>query len=72
MSRVILVIALFAIAITETPAKVDVYPPLTRETLIGTWGGVIGIGTVPVVFHISITPRNDDSYLEQPETGVSS
>ena len=72
MSRVILVIALFAIAITETPANVDVYPPLTRETLIGTWEGVIGIGAVPVVFHISITPRNDDSYLEEPETGVSS
>lgn len=65
MNRVVLVIALLTIAITETPANVDVYPPLTRETLVGTWEGVIGIGAVPVVFHISITPRNDDSYLAE-------
>jgi hypothetical protein len=65
MSRIVLVIALFAIAITEAPANVDVYSPLTRETLVGTWEGVFGIGTAPVVFHIIIAPRNEDSYLAE-------
>ena len=65
MSRVILVIGLFALAITEAPANVDVYPPLTRETLVGIWEGVFGIGQVPVVFHVLIAPRNEDSYLAE-------
>jgi hypothetical protein len=65
MSRVILVIALFALAVAEASADVDVYPPLTRETLVGTWEGVFGIGQVPVVFHVLIAPRNEDSYLAE-------
>jgi hypothetical protein len=65
MSRVFLVIVLFALAIIDVPANVDVYPPLTRETLVGTWEGVFGIGQVPVVFHILIAPRNEDSYLAE-------
>lgn len=65
MSRVVLIIVLFALAITEAPANVDVYPPLTRETLVGTWEGVFGIGQVPVVFHVLIASRNEDSYLAE-------
>jgi hypothetical protein len=65
MSRVILIIGLFALAITEAPASVDVYPALTRETLVGTWEGVCGIGRVPIVFHVLIAPRNEDSYLAE-------
>ena len=30
-----------------------------------TWEGVFGIGTIPVVFHILIAPRNEDSYLAE-------
>jgi hypothetical protein len=65
MSRVILIIGLFALAIAGAPANVDVYPPLTRETLVGTWEGVFGIGQVPVVFHVLIAPRDEDSYLAE-------
>lgn len=65
MCRVILVIGLFAIAITEASANVDVYPPLIRETLVGTWEGVFGIGQVPVVFHVVIASRDEDSYLAE-------
>jgi hypothetical protein len=65
MSRVILAIGLFALAVTDAPANVDVYPPLTRETLVGTWEGVYGIGRVPVVFHVLIAPRNEDSYMAE-------
>jgi hypothetical protein len=63
--RVVLFIALFATAVPRASASVDVYPALTRETLVGTWEGVFGIGTIPVVFHIIIAPRNEDSYLAE-------
>lgn len=65
MIRVVLFIALFATAIPRALASQDVYPALTRETLVGTWEGVFGIGTIPVVFHIIIAPRNEDSYLAE-------
>jgi hypothetical protein len=65
MSRVLLFIALFATAIADASASQDVYPALTRETLVGTWEGVFGIGTIPVVFHIIIAPQNEDSYLAE-------
>jgi hypothetical protein len=65
MSRVAFFCALFASAIASASASQDVYPALTRETLVGTWEGVFGIGTIPVVFHISIAPRNEDSYLAE-------
>ncbi len=65
MRRVFIFIALFATAPTDASASVDVYPALTRETLVGTWEGVFGIGTIPVVFHIIIAPKNEDSYLAE-------
>ena len=65
MNRVILIIGLLALAITKVPATVDDYPPLTRETLVGTWEGVWGIGRVPIVFHVQIAPRDEDSYLAE-------
>jgi hypothetical protein len=46
-------------------ASQDVYPPLTRETLIGTWQGVVGIGAHPVVLHVVIAARDTDSYLSE-------
>jgi hypothetical protein len=42
-----------------------VYPPLTRDTLVGTWEGLIGIGTLPMVFHIVIAARDSESYLSE-------
>lgn len=32
------------------------YPPLTRETLVGTWQGLIGMGTQPVFSTLSSLP----------------
>ena len=41
------------------------YPPLTRETLVGSWQGLAGIGTHPIVFHLVIAPLDKDSYLSE-------
>jgi hypothetical protein len=65
MIRVVLAIALFVTAIPSGSASQDVYPALTRETLVGTWEGLVGIGTIPVVFHLLIAARNEDSYLAE-------
>ena len=65
MSRVALITAfLLGLADTATPTQ-DVYPPLTRETLVGTWEGVFGIGAHPVVLHFVIALRDSDSYLSE-------
>ena len=65
MFRAILIFAILtSLADTSRPSQ-DVYPPLTRETLIGTWEGLAGIGTIPVVFHIVIAARDSDSYLSE-------
>ena len=61
MLRVALITAfLFGLADTVRPTQ-DIYPPLTRETLVGTWEGIFGIGTHPVVLHFVIAPRDSDS-----------
>ncbi len=58
MLRAILIaVILISFAESSRPNQV-VYPPLTRETLVGTWEGVVGIGTDPVVFHIVIAARD--------------
>ena len=41
------------------------YPPLTRETLVGTWECLIDIGTIPVVFHIVIRAQNSESFMSE-------
>ena len=70
MSRIVLLILLFvASADRAAPNQVE-YPPLARDTLVGAWQGLIGIGTHPVVFHAVIAPRDSDSYLSEifPDT----
>ena len=65
MLRVTLITAFMLVfADTARPTQ-EVYPPLTRETLIGTWEGVFGIGAHPVVLHFVIAPRDSDSYLSE-------
>ena len=65
MARVILAIATLVSCGSMARASQKEYPPLTQETLVGTWQGLIGIGTQPVVFHIVITARDSDSYLSE-------
>lgn len=65
MTRALLTIAIFAFCGSAAHSNNPQYPVLTRETLVGTWEGVFGIGTIPVVFHIRIEPRNEDSYLAE-------
>ena len=65
MSRAIVTIAMLLTAAGTMRSSQDVYPPLTREILVGTWEGVIGIGTHPVIFHIVIAPKDGDSYLSE-------
>ena len=65
MLRVALITTfLLGLADTSRPSQ-DVYPPLTRETLVGAWEGVFGIGTDPVVLHFVIAPLDSDSYLPE-------
>jgi hypothetical protein len=63
MLRIILIVAVLLASAGSSRSTQNVYPPLTRETLVGTWEGLIGIRTHPVVFHVVIAPRNTDSYL---------
>jgi hypothetical protein len=65
MARVILAIAMLVSCGSMACANQKEYPPLTRQTLVGTWQGLIGIGTQPVVFHIVIAARDTDSYLSE-------
>jgi hypothetical protein len=58
MARVILAIAMLVSCGSMARANQKEYPPLNRETLVGTWQGLIGIGTHPVVFHIVIAARD--------------
>jgi hypothetical protein len=46
MSRAALFVALVVAAAPGASASQDVYPALTRDTLVGTWEGVFGIGTI--------------------------
>jgi hypothetical protein len=65
MPRVLIAITILAFWYNAARSNNPQYPPLTRETLIGSWEGVIGIGTAPVVFHIVIAARDSDSYLSE-------
>ena len=70
MSRAILILAILVCSAGGLRPSQDVYPPLTRETLIGTWQGLAGIGSIPTVFHVVIAARDSDSYLSEiyPQT----
>ena len=69
MARALLVFGMLAITMSRASSTVDEDPPpLTRETLVGTWEGVVGLGlhgSYPMVFHILIAPRNEDSYMAE-------
>jgi hypothetical protein len=65
MARVILAIAMLISCWSMARANQKEYSPLTRETLVGTWQGLIGIGSHPVIFHIVIATRDSDSYLSE-------
>jgi hypothetical protein len=65
MRRTTLIIAILIAATSTTRPSQDVYPRLTRETLIGAWEGVFGIGAHPMIFHIAVAPEDKDSYLSE-------
>jgi hypothetical protein len=69
MARALLMLGMLAVTVSPVSSTVDDYPPrLTRETLVGTWEGVVGLGlhgSHPIVFHIQIAPRNEDSYMAE-------
>ena len=65
MARAVLILAMLIGAAGIGRSTQQVYPPLTRETLVGTWEAVVGIGAHPVVFHVVITSRDADSYLSE-------
>ena len=69
MARALLIFGLLVITVSRASSTVNEGPPpLTRETLVGTWEGVVGLGlhgSHPMVFHILIAPRNEDSYMAE-------
>jgi hypothetical protein len=65
MSRATLIVGMLIAAASVTQSSQTVYPPLTRETLVGAWEGLIGIGSHPVVFHAVIASLDSDSYLSE-------
>lgn len=65
MKRVVVGAAIVILFGDVTFSNQKQYPPLTKETLVGTWEGLTGIGTIPLVFHIVIAPRDSDSYLSE-------
>ena len=65
MRRALLILGVLAASVGPVRSTVQQYPSLTRETLVGTWEGVFGIGMVPIVFHMVIAPRDEDSYLAE-------
>src|SRR5947207_7903255 len=69
MARGLLMLGVLAVTASPVSSTVDEYPPpLTRETLVGTWEGVVGLGlhgSHPIIFHILIAPRNEDSYMAE-------
>jgi hypothetical protein len=65
MQRALLAIAILGFCTNAAQSDNPEYPALTRETLVGTWEGVFGIGQGPIVFHVLIAPRNEDSYLAE-------
>jgi hypothetical protein len=70
------VIAAILLTIAQTSTStVDMYPPLTRETLVGVWEGLFIMDTTSTVLHIDIAPNDKDSYLveitaEHPPGGL--
>jgi hypothetical protein len=71
MSRVVLTIAVLVASAEGLRPNQEVYPPLTRETLVGTWEGLIGIESHPVVFHVVIAPRDSDSLSVRDLSGLN-
>jgi hypothetical protein len=65
MRRAFCILLLLVFAASGTRSCVNVYPPLTRETLVGTWEAVHGISTILTVFHFSFGPEGRDSYLSE-------
>jgi hypothetical protein len=69
MGRALLILGLLAVTVSPVSSTVDDYPPrLTRETLVGTWEGIVGLGlhgSHPIVFHFLIAPRDEDSYMAE-------
>jgi hypothetical protein len=65
MRRVILITAMLISAAGIARSTQTVYPSLTRQTLVGTWEAICGIGASPFVLHIVIGPSDSGSYLSE-------
>src|SRR3954468_11092487 len=71
MQRALLIaVVLVAGANTGAP-NVNVYPPLTRETLVGVWEGLFIMDTTSTILHIDIAPGDKESYLVEITAGHS-
>src|ERR1700674_986018 len=69
MRRPLLVAALLIAGASAGMPSVNVYPALTRETLVGVWEGLFNFDTTYTILHIAIAPENDRSYLVEITAG---
>jgi hypothetical protein len=69
MKRATIIAAILLTIAQTSRSSVDVYPPLTRETLVGVWEGLFIMDTTSTVLHIDIAPNDKDSYLVEIITG---
>src|SRR5688572_18886286 len=69
MKRATLVTALLLTVAQTSLSTVEMYPRLTRETLVGVWEGLFIMDTVSTVLHIDIAPNDRQSYLVEITAG---
>ena len=69
LTRIALIAAVLLAGASTGSSSVDVYPPLTREILVGVWEGVFIMDTTSTVLHIDIAAEDKDSYLVEITAG---
>jgi hypothetical protein len=69
MMRTALFAAVLLAAASTGSSTVDVYPPLTRQTLVGVWEGLFIMDTTSTILHIDIAATDKDSYLVEITAG---
>jgi hypothetical protein len=69
MVRTVLFAAVLLAGASTGSSTVDVYPPLTRQTLVGVWEGVFIADTTSTILHIDIAAADKDSYLVEITAG---
>ena len=69
MTRALLIATLLVVGADTAAPTLTVYPPLTRQTLVGVWEGLFIMDTIATVLHVDIAPEDKNSYLVEITAG---